>query len=136
MKRRFSKLLSVISGLSAICGTAASVATADPLPGRDLLKFSQKPMIATPIPDASGTTQIYYGHDELSTLRRSNPGQTPLLFSGEAMADDFADNFDTPIVHVKWWGSYMNVQPGAVRRATHPAVGNLHGKAGARQQSA
>jgi hypothetical protein len=24
------------------------------------------------------------------------------------MADDFADLFDSPVVHVKWWGSYLN----------------------------
>ena len=24
------------------------------------------------------------------------------------MADDFADKFSTPVVHVKWWGSYLN----------------------------
>ena len=24
------------------------------------------------------------------------------------MADDFADNFDSPVVHVTWWGSYLN----------------------------
>ena len=24
------------------------------------------------------------------------------------MADDFSDKFSTPVVHVQWWGSYMN----------------------------
>ena len=24
------------------------------------------------------------------------------------MADDFADNLTSPVVHVKWWGSYRN----------------------------
>ena len=24
------------------------------------------------------------------------------------MADDFADHFNSPVVHVKWWGSYLN----------------------------
>ena len=24
------------------------------------------------------------------------------------MADDFADKFKSPVVHVKWWGSYLN----------------------------
>jgi PEP-CTERM motif-containing protein len=24
------------------------------------------------------------------------------------MADDFADKFNSPVVHVKWWGSYLN----------------------------
>ena len=24
------------------------------------------------------------------------------------MADDFADKFTTPVVHITWWGSYIN----------------------------
>jgi hypothetical protein len=98
----------------------ASGAGADPLPGRDVLKFSQRPMIHTTIPDSQGITQTYFGHDELSTLQIQG-GVQPPTFSGEAMADDFADNFDTPVVHVKWWGSYMGLQPGQ----TSPPVNNF-----------
>lgn len=53
-------------GLLAVLA-ASSVAQADPLPGRDLLKFSQQPMIATTIPDTTGVVNVYGGHDELST---------------------------------------------------------------------
>lgn len=93
--------------LSMACLTAA-----DPLPGRDVLKFSQKPMIATPIPTIPPTggpveTVIYYGHDELSTAWRY-PNQEQPVFNGIFMADDFADNFNREVVHVRWWGSYMN----------------------------
>jgi hypothetical protein len=81
---------------------AASSGRADPLPG-EVLKFQQTPMVATPIP-AGGLT--YYGHDELSTAYGSaGPINTP--YQGQFMADDFADRYDTPVVHLRWWGSYM-----------------------------
>jgi len=88
---------------------AATAALAEPLPGRDILKFSQRPMDATAIEG-----QVYWGHDEGSTAYGSHaegkygtaasvPSPLPSVF----MADDFADEFDTPVVHVKWWGSYL-----------------------------
>lgn len=81
---------------------AISQANADPLPGRDLTKFSQRPMDQTAVQG-----QIYWGHDELSTAY-APIGQVPVSYRGDFMADDFADNFSTPVVHVKWWGSYIN----------------------------
>jgi hypothetical protein len=92
--------------LACICSTAllATHSQADPLTGRDLLKFEQKPMVATPLGGA-----IYFGHDELSTAycvgTTANP---PLNYQGRFMADDFADNFSSPVVHVTWWGSYID----------------------------
>ncbi|MEA1950715.1 MAG: PEP-CTERM sorting domain-containing protein [Planctomycetota bacterium] len=86
-----------------------STAMGDPLPGRDILKFQQLPMIATTIIDPGspiGDTNVYFGHDELSTAW-AIPGAEG-HYQGIAMADDFADTFDTPVVHVKWWGSYLN----------------------------
>lgn len=89
--------------------TTLDRAAADPLPGRDLLKFTQKPMIATPIPDNNGTVTTYMGHDELSTAYGfAQPGAVPQVYQGKFMADDFADNLSSPVVHVKWWGSYKN----------------------------
>ena len=85
-----------------------STAVADPLDGRDILKFSQKPMDGTLIP-IEGTVQRYWGHDELSTAYSAltaTGGRTP--YQGTFMADDFADKFNSPVVHVKWWGSYFN----------------------------
>lgn len=108
MTSQFNKLLTVFGILgSSIIFTHA--AKADPLPGRDLTKFSQQPMIATTVVDTTGQTGVYYGHDELSTLYGfGNAAQPPFDYSGRFMADDFADNFNTPVVHVKWWGSYHN----------------------------
>lgn len=85
-------------------------ANADPLPGRDVLKFSQLPMDGTTIIDPNGTVTDYFGHDELSTAwgeDLTGTGQID-IYRGRFMADDFADNFDSPVVHVKWWGSYLN----------------------------
>lgn len=74
----------------------------DPLPG-EILKFRQAPMVATAVPPGG---LIYYGHDEFSTAYGpSDPLGSP--YQGRFMADDFADRFDTPVVHLRWWGSYM-----------------------------
>jgi hypothetical protein len=87
----------------------AGDAAADPLPGRDLLKFSQAPMINTTILDTTGAPTVYGGHDELSTAYGfANATGQPVDYSGRFMADDFADNLSSPIVHVKFWGSYRN----------------------------
>ena len=70
----------------------AAPATADELDGQ-ILKFQQVPQDG---PE-------YFGHDELS--RAYLDGN---IYYGQFMADDFADEFNTPVVHVKWWGSYIN----------------------------
>jgi hypothetical protein len=85
-----------------------SEAVADPLPGRDVLKFSQRPMDGTTILNPNGVTERYWGHDELSTAYSVFSIEGPEPYRGNFMADDFADRFDSPIVHVKWWGSYLN----------------------------
>jgi hypothetical protein len=89
-------------------GLAAN-ALADPLPGRDQLKFAQEPMVNTTIPGPNGLPPgVYHGHDELSTLYSSAPVGAPITdYVGVAMADDFADAFNSPVLHVKWWGSYL-----------------------------
>lgn len=102
---KFSLLL-VATVLLGIVGTAS----ADPLPNEPL-KFQQLPMVATKILE-----DTYYGHDELSTAYRI-PGVTQNLYQGTFMADDFADRVASPVVHVRWWGSYMNqpTHPGGVK---------------------
>ncbi len=90
---------------AAACAAAifAVSAQADPLAGQ-VLKFDQEPMIATPL-----VGHIYFGHDELSTAYGvGNAANPPLNYQGRFMADDFADKFSTPVVHLTWWGSYMN----------------------------
>ncbi|HDZ20889.1 hypothetical protein LCGC14_0274590 [marine sediment metagenome] len=88
---------------------AATSLLADPLPGRDVLKFSQRPMDQMITPDGT----VYWGHDELSFIEGDHStgiygSATGIYPPGVFMADDFADNFDTDVVHVKWWGSYPN----------------------------
>jgi hypothetical protein len=88
------------------------VVAADPIPGRDILKFSQLPMLNTPIPNPNNPTgvEFFHGHDELSTAYSVRPtgGGEIIGYQGRFMADDFADKFSSPVVHVKWWGSYLH----------------------------
>jgi hypothetical protein len=88
--------------------TLSQFAVADPIDGRDILKFSQRPMAGTFVPNPGGP-EIFNGHDELSTAYdvRNTAGQL-LGYTGRFMADDFADEFKSPVVHLKWWGSYLN----------------------------
>lgn len=96
-------LVALIAALSPLA------AVAHPITGRDLLKFEQQPMIATTVPNANGTPGVYYGHDELSTgYGFPNTANIIPFYQGKYMADDFADNISSSIVHVKWWGSYLN----------------------------
>jgi hypothetical protein len=100
-------LLALSLGLTLVL--SAGLAQADPLPGRDVLKFSQLPMDGTPIFGDDGTVHRVYGHDEWSTAYSSvDPVGVPTPYVGQFMADDFADRFNSPVVHVKWWGSYRD----------------------------
>ncbi len=97
-------------GLAVIL--SIGTAWADPLPGRDQLKFSQRPLDGLTIPNDDGTVLgVYWGHDELSTAYNTSDPTLPPAYTGSFMADDFADRFDSPVVHVKWWGSYMGQTP-------------------------
>src|SRR5579862_9562072 len=85
-------------------------AQADPLPG-EVLKFYQTPLDNTVVLMPPGGTLTpgsvpapWPGHDEFSTAYLSNNQ----FYVGQYMADDFCDLRSTPIVHVMWWGSYMN----------------------------
>jgi hypothetical protein len=107
-RRLFTFVLATI-----FCGLLwAARVQADPLPG-ETLKFVQMPLngglpvpIVLPSGAVSGTAAPFPGHDEISTAYISTTGQP--IFSGPFMADDFSDKFSTPVVHVQWWGSYMN----------------------------
>lgn len=86
-----------------VIALAAVSASADPLPGRDKIKFDQQPMNQTAV-----VGQIYWGHDEPSTAYAPISASSSSLYRGQFMADDFADTLNTPVVHVKFWGSYLN----------------------------
>ncbi len=109
MKTMFPRMLAVLA-IAAINLLFAAHSQADPLPGRDLLKFSQLPMIQTTIADPSGVNVgVYGGHDEFSTAYGfGTAADPPQEYAGRFMADDFADKLTSPVVHVKWWGSYHN----------------------------
>jgi hypothetical protein len=113
MKKHFHYLLTLAAGCAATI--SATTAHADPLPG-EIPKFSQQPMVNTAIQG-----QIYFGHDELSTAY-GDISQPTVSYTGKFMADDFADNFNTPVVHLTWWGSYINDN---VAAAPQPHVKNF-----------
>jgi hypothetical protein len=96
-------------------------ANADPLP-HQIPKFAQLPLNGEPNGGPPtilrpGSAPIFpvapfAGHDELSTAYRVPTTDGTVAYNGTYMADDFADNFNTPVVHVQWWGSYLG-QPTA-----------------------
>lgn len=113
MRKVDARRLVVGFALAAACCAAAPL-WADPL-DTQVLKFQQLPMDATPIPNPvpPGGVTLYYGHDELSTARRTSIGSP---YQGNFMADDFADSVSTPVVHIRWWGSYLpDLIPGSPR---------------------
>lgn len=103
-----NNLCKMMTTLACLAIVVTSAALADPLDGRDILKFSQQPMDGTPITTPNGVTQRFWGHDELSTAYSTIGATGPTPYRGVFMADDFADGFNSPVVHVKWWGSYLN----------------------------
>jgi PEP-CTERM motif len=106
MKVNLKRLLALMS-IIVVGSIFATLSSADPLPGQ-VLKFDQKPMIATTIA-AGGQIQTYFGHDELSTAYGvGNTANPPTSYRGIFMADDFADKFSTPVAHITWWGSYLD----------------------------
>ena len=102
----------VLAGWIAGCviSMTATSAVADPLPG-ERLKFQQLPLdnLTYPVGDpVSGfVNQTYWGHDEFSTAYVQPTAAGFPIYNGRFMADDFADKLDSPIVHLKWWGSYL-----------------------------
>ena len=91
----------VVLGVGLVAGTTR----ADPLPG-EVLKFQQLPLNLGLPPSAGGAP--FPGHDELSSAYNLAGGP---VWHGNFMADDFADKFDTPVYHVRWWGSYIGAPP-------------------------
>lgn len=94
---RITTLVTTVVLSAAICGRVL----ADPLNG-EILKFQQLPLNNGLSPSAGGAQ--YPGHDEWSTAYAVVPSNGN--YQGTFMADDFADNYNTPVVHVRWWGSY------------------------------
>jgi hypothetical protein len=108
------KSLLALTAIIVVGSIFATQSSADPLPGQ-VLKFDQEPMIATPV-----AGHIFFGHDELSTAYGvGNTANPPLNYQGRFMADDFADKFSTPVVHLTWWGSYIDDNNAAVPPQPH-----------------
>ena len=77
-EQTMSKLLNNLIAVLVFTFLVSSMALADPLVGRDILKFQQLPMVTTPIEGA-----IYWGHDEGSTLYDDGFGVITWTFTGE-----------------------------------------------------
>ncbi len=92
-------------GRCCVAGAVCGRAYADPLPG-EILKFQQLPLNNGIYPPTGTPTggQPFPGHDEWSTaILNAASGND---YRGTFAADDFADNYSTPVVHIRWWGSY------------------------------
>jgi hypothetical protein len=111
MTFRSQKSLHMILCAATILGVGA--ARSPSLSAGQILKFSQAPMLDTRLVDDTGLVRGFHGHDELSTAwsRFQSERDGSLRFEGyfgQLMADDFADRFSSPVVHLRWWGSYLN----------------------------
>lgn len=103
MTRTKSILLTAVASLS-LSGLLPTSARADFLPG-EVVKFQQMPL-------GLSTTNAFPGHDVTSTAYPV--AGTTNQYAGTYAADDFADKFTTPVVHVQWYGSYLgNLAPTA-----------------------
>jgi hypothetical protein len=102
MTRTTRILISAIASLP-LSGLFAATARADFLPG-EVIKFAQQPLGLN-----ANSAAPFPGHDVLSTAYPVvGPNGTITGYSGNYAADDFADKFSTPVVHVQWYGSYLN----------------------------
>ena len=99
----YLRIVLLLTIVALVAGQSTAV-LADPLEG-EILKFQQLPLNNSAAPSTGGIP--YPGHDEPSTAIL-----TDTTYQGGYMADDFADNVDTPVVHVRWWGSYANDEYG------------------------
>lgn len=108
MKTRFNSI-PLLLAIATICTVPIAKSQADPITGRDFLKFDQEPMIGTSVGSTAGTTGIYNGHDEISTIYGPGNNAAQPVYQGPFMADDFSDTVSRPVVHVTWWGSYHNI---------------------------
>ncbi len=97
-----STTIAILGSLGITC-----VLHADPLPG-EVIKFQQLPINNLTIPDVVPTPPVYQGHDNVSVAYQYINSQGLISYQGGFMADDFADKVSTPVVHLKWWGSYPN----------------------------
>jgi len=105
MKTRSYLLIPFLAVLPAVLFAVAALA--DPLPG-EALKFQQLPQ----------NGPEFFGHDELSTAYGTLGPNGTFTGQGNFVADDFADKFNSPVVHLRWWGSYLDNQ-GITQGVTH-----------------
>ncbi|HZZ26411.1 MAG TPA: PEP-CTERM sorting domain-containing protein [Pirellulales bacterium] len=103
MKLLHSRVALVVAALGVVlCGRSF----ADPLTG-EVLKFQQLPLNnGAPAYAGAPVGQLFPGHDEPSEALLTAPGSNDYV--GPFAADDFSDKVSTSVVHIRWWGSYLN----------------------------
>ncbi|HEV8604097.1 MAG TPA: PEP-CTERM sorting domain-containing protein [Tepidisphaeraceae bacterium] len=102
---KFRHLLAALT-IAVTCACLTRTTLADPLPG-EILKFQQLPLNLGLPPSLGGAP--FPGHDELSSAYPIfDPAGVMTGWAGRFMADDFADKFDSPVFHIRWWGSYAD----------------------------
>lgn len=94
--------LTLALGAFAALVLAGPLAVAGPLTG-EMLHFEQLPLNGGLAPSSGGAP--YPGHSELSTATQ---GLFGIMYGGPSVADDFSISTSSPVVHVEWWGSYLN----------------------------
>lgn len=112
---------SMLEGMSGQTVGTVRIETCPPPPNQQkVVKFRQLPLNGVDL--GGGVIFPYFGHDELSTAYswydfRGTSGLVMVGYKGCFVADDFADTKDTPVICIKWWGSYLgNEVPQPVRR--------------------
>ena len=105
MTRTFN--ITILFATLTLLAALSSRTFADPLVG-ETLKFQQLPLNNGIYPPTGAPTggQVFPGHDEWSTAILNTPSNND--YRGTFAADDFSDNYNTSVVHVRWWGSYEN----------------------------
>jgi hypothetical protein len=106
MSNNNTKIASVSTVLLTSLGLYGS-AFADPLPG-EVLKFQQLPINNMVLPSTVVPPPVFQGRNEVSTAYQGVNSQGQTVWNGGFVADDFADNFNSPVVHLTWWGGYLN----------------------------
>ena len=91
------------AGILALLAALAPPARGDFLPN-EIVKFQQLPLgLSTSGPNA------FPGHDVTSSAYPVIGANGSIVgYTGTFAADDFSDKFSTPVVHVEWYGSYVN----------------------------
>ena len=101
MRRTFRLCAAVVVAALTATFAAAQVTPPHVMKGT-VLKYSQPIGHLTPL----GNDMHSWGEDIPSDVDWNNVMQSPTIPPNWVIADDFRDPFNTPVMTVRWWGSY------------------------------